>query len=128
MKNRSIWFVRAYAHLWWRAKMKRAYGLAGAAALLMGLSAPAFADMDVTGMTCGGFMALDQNGRTAFATDMILWMNDSANASAAAGLAAMYGGSGGAGDADALHKAIEGHCNGEGGSENILEVLQEATK
>lgn len=108
--------------------MGKAYRLAGAAALLMSLSVPAFADMDVAGMTCGGFMALDQNGRTAFATDMILWMNDTANASAAAGLAAMYGGGGGAGDPDALHKAIEGHCNGEGTSESILEVLQEATK
>lgn len=105
--------------------MKTTKGLLAASALLVSLAAPALADMDVPSLTCADFAAFDDATKLNAATDLMIWVNDSANATAAGSLVNKYGAPEYTGEAKDMVVEIEGHCVDAPPSETVVTRLQE---
>lgn len=100
--------------------MNRIFGVVAAAALLVGGTLPALAQMDVAAMTCGAFFAMDAGGRAEGANAVLNFVKDSNNAAAAGTAATLLSA---ATQEDAL-KAIEVACEGQTVETNLLSVLK----
>ena len=100
--------------------MKTFYGVIGAAALLAGGAMPALAQMDVAGMTCGAYYAMDAAGRTEATNAIMNFVKDTANA-ATAGAAAQLMGEMPAAEVQPL---IDKACEGQTVDTNLISVLK----
>jgi hypothetical protein len=100
--------------------MNKFFGVIAASALLAGGAMPALAQMDVAGMTCGAFFAMDAGGRNEGVNAIMNFVKDSANA-AAAGTAAQLLQSA---TPEAALQLVENRCEGQAVDVNLLSVLK----
>lgn len=107
--------------------MRNMVKVAGVVGLLIGSALPAVADMDVPNLTCADFSALDDAGKLNASTDLLIWLEDVNNGSAAGNLVTKYAGK--TGDEkwtpEKMKVEIEGHCVDTSGSTNLVQRMQE---
>lgn len=99
--------------------------LVAASALLVSFAAPALADMHVPSLTCADFASFDDAAKLNAATDLMIWVNDAANATAAGSLVNKYGTPEYTGEAKDMVIEIEGHCVDAAPSDLLVTRLQE---
>lgn len=109
--------------------MRKLVKMAAVVGFLVGSALPALADMHVPSLTCGDFSALDDAGKLNASTDLLIWLEDVNNGSAAGNLVARYAGK--TGDErwtpEKMKIEIEGHCIDTSGSTNLVQRMQEHT-
>jgi hypothetical protein len=101
--------------------MSKTFKIAGAAAVVIGLVGPVFAQVDVANMSCGQFMALDQVGRDAAAQDMIDWVQCTANCDEVGSLTGILQGQ----EKKEVHQFIEARCGGQPADSSIVTLLKQ---
>jgi hypothetical protein len=99
--------------------------LAGAIALMVGFALPAVAHVDVPSLTCGQFAAMGDPDKLNASTDLLLWINDAANTSAAGNLIGKYTTSEQKWSPESLKIEVEGHCSGATVDATVVKRLQE---
>ncbi len=101
--------------------MSKTFKIAGAAAIVLGLVGPVFAQADVATMSCGQFMTMDSVGREAAAQDMIDWVQCTANCEAVGSLTGILQGQ----EKKQVRQFIEARCGGQPADASVVTLLKQ---
>lgn len=107
--------------------MKKTLRLLASASLALGVALPVWAEVDVPGMTCGDFAAMDAAGQNTAADAMVRWAASTENASACGTIPAQLGcGTGEKLETSEVRSLIATHCTGKPATANVVEELRAA--
>jgi len=101
--------------------------LVGAAALVAASAYGAAAKIDVTKMTCADYSGFSEKEEMTAAADLLAWIQDAKNQTAAGELVAKYGTNETNGKkwrAEEMHVEIEGHCIDADPKMTVIERLK----
>jgi hypothetical protein len=87
------------------------------------VAVPAVADTDVPAVTCGDFAGMDDAAKSSYATNLVAWINDAANASQVESLM-QYCDKCENGTPKFMIQEIEGHCSKASADETVVDRLK----